>query len=175
MGRSPRLLFEGATYHAFSRGNRRERIFCSEETPGGNLSEFMQRVLTRFARYFNRAHRLVGHVFQGRYGAKLVDQESHFKEIVRYVELNPYRLKKGKLAEFGVEGKARAASRWRRALVYIARRFYRMALVDIAGVLGRSESTVSLMWGRHRNEIESGSETQQLLRSLDQTSCPKSD
>jgi REP element-mobilizing transposase RayT len=136
MPRPPRIQFEGATYHVFSRGNRRERIFCSEEdyaafegilleamrwsgvqlfnwsqmpnhvhfnveTPEGNLSEFIQRVFTRFAQYFNRTHHLVGHVFQGRYGARLVDQENHFCEIVRYVELNPYRLKKGKLAQLG--------------------------------------------------------------------------
>ena len=69
------------------------------ETPEGNLSEFMQRVMTRFAKYFNRAHRLIGHVFQGRYGSRLMDHESYSQENVRYVELNPYRLKKGKLAE----------------------------------------------------------------------------
>ncbi len=136
MPRPPRIQFEGATYHVFSRGNRREQIFRGEkdylvfeemmleamrwsgvklfnwsqmpnhihfhiETPEGNLSEFMQRTLTRYAKYFNRAHHLVGHVFQGRYGARLIDQESHFQEIIRYVELNPYRLKKGKLAELG--------------------------------------------------------------------------
>src|ERR1035437_8606274 len=110
MPRPPRILFEGASYHVFSRGNRRERLFRSEddyacfeeimleamrwsgvllfnwsqmpnhfhfnvETPDGNLSEFMQRLLTRFAKYFNKTHRLVGHLFQGRYGARVVDQE----------------------------------------------------------------------------------------------------
>ena len=31
----------------------------------------------------------------------MIDQVSHFQEIVRYVELNPYRLKKGRLANLG--------------------------------------------------------------------------
>lgn len=70
-------------------------------TPDGNLAEFMQRLLTRYSKYFNARHRLVGHLFQSRYNAKLVDQEAHFKEIIRYVELNPYRVKGTPLAPFG--------------------------------------------------------------------------
>jgi REP element-mobilizing transposase RayT len=253
-------------------------------TPDGNLAEFMQRMLSRYAKQFNRIHRMVGHVFQGRYGARLIDQETHFQEIIRYVELNPYRLKKGKLAELGqwkwsslryylhkteqewpegcraafkevlarfgndVEtgrrnlakfladglkegnwedfyqvkdrrfvgnegfieqakqlneepirskgreliekasledlletarrvsglaadlqalGKAHKVSRWRQVLVYVARRFYRIPLVQIANKLNRSESTVSLMWGRHRNEIGEWPETRQLLDALE--------
>jgi putative transposase len=44
------------------------------ETPDGNLAEFMQRLLTRYAKYFNWAHKKVGHVFQGRYQAKVCDE-----------------------------------------------------------------------------------------------------
>ncbi len=65
------------------------------------MSEFMQRLATRYAKYFNWAHKKVGHVFQGRYGARLCDKEQYFLELVRYVELNPYRLKKGTLAKLG--------------------------------------------------------------------------
>lgn len=320
MPRPPRIQFEGATYHVFSRGNRRESVFRSAEdyaafeeimleamrwsgvrlfnwsqlpnhfhfnleTPEGNLSEFMQRVLTRFAKYFNRAHRLVGHVFQGRYGAKLVDQECHFEEIVRYVELNPYRLKKGKLARLGewawssfryyrlpedqwpegcrgafeqvlerfgqdpesarknlaaflAEGlksgdwedfyqvkdrrfigdelfierakalneepvrsrvrptlprmdlgellvlaqtvsglsekdfvcasQARVPSRWRQAVAYIARTFYRVPVTDIGRMLGRDGSTVSHMIQSIQEKQDGSSEIQKLLMSLEE-------
>ena len=34
MPRWPRIEYEGATYHVFSRGNRRERIFRGEEDYG---------------------------------------------------------------------------------------------------------------------------------------------
>ncbi len=64
------------------------------ETPDGNVSAFMQRWLTRYARYFNWRHKLVGHVFQGRYKAKLCQKESYFKELIRYIHLNPYRVKR---------------------------------------------------------------------------------
>src|ERR1035441_5199163 len=71
------------------------------ETPDGNLAEFMQRLLTRYAKYFNWAHKKVGHVFQGRYQAKVCEKENYFLELIRYVELNPYRTKKGPLARLG--------------------------------------------------------------------------
>lgn len=39
------------------------------ETPEANLSQFMQQLLTSYARYMNRKYKLVGHVFQGRFGS----------------------------------------------------------------------------------------------------------
>jgi len=40
---------------------------------------------------FNRQHGRVGHVFQGRYKAILVDREPYLLELIRYVVLNPVR------------------------------------------------------------------------------------
>jgi putative transposase len=42
-------------------------------------------------RKFNRRHRFVGHVLQGRYKAILVQRESYLLELCRYVVLNPVR------------------------------------------------------------------------------------
>ncbi len=39
----------------------------------------------------NRAHRRVGHVFQGRYKAIVVQREAYLLELVRHVVLNPVR------------------------------------------------------------------------------------
>ncbi|WP_343731959.1 hypothetical protein [Duganella sp.] len=44
-----------------------------------------------YSQYFNRRHALVGHVFQGRYKAILVDKESYLLEVARYIVLNPIR------------------------------------------------------------------------------------
>ncbi len=41
----------------------------------------------------NRRHRRVGHLFQGRFKAILVEKESHLLELSRYVVLNPVRAK----------------------------------------------------------------------------------
>ena len=61
------------------------------ETPDGNLSQFMRRLLTGYARYFNVQHKYVGHVFQGRYKALVCDKESYLLELIRYIHLNPVR------------------------------------------------------------------------------------
>jgi len=34
------------------------------QIPDGNLAVFMQRLLSAYARYFNRTHRQAGHLFQ---------------------------------------------------------------------------------------------------------------
>jgi hypothetical protein len=44
-----------------------------------------------YTQTFNRAHRRVGHVFQGRYKAILVEKESYLLELSRYIVLNPVR------------------------------------------------------------------------------------
>ncbi|WP_235847208.1 hypothetical protein [Neobacillus niacini] len=38
--------------------------------------------------YFNKRHRLVGHVFQGRYGLELIDSSDYLLEVSRYIHLN---------------------------------------------------------------------------------------
>ncbi len=57
------------------------------ETALPNLSAVMQGFNTQYTKYFNAAHKTVGHVFQGRYRAYLVDKETHLEEMTRYVHL----------------------------------------------------------------------------------------
>lgn len=61
------------------------------ETPDPNLSLGMRQLNGVYTQAFNRAHQRVGHVFQGRYKAILVEKESHLLELCRYVVLNPVR------------------------------------------------------------------------------------
>ncbi|MDX8397852.1 MAG: transposase [Mariprofundaceae bacterium] len=61
------------------------------ETPEANLSRGMQRLNGRYTQGFNRRHDRVGHVFQGRYKAILIEKESHLLELCRYIVLNPVR------------------------------------------------------------------------------------
>jgi putative transposase len=44
-----------------------------------------------YTQSYNRRHNRVGHVFQGRYKAILVDKESYLLEVSRYIVLNPVR------------------------------------------------------------------------------------
>lgn len=61
------------------------------ETADANLSSGMRQLNANYSQYFNRRHGLVGHLFQGRYKAILVQKESHLREVARYVVLNPVR------------------------------------------------------------------------------------
>jgi putative transposase len=62
------------------------------ETPGGNLGQFMQGVLTGYGVYYNRRHGSHGHVTQGRYGARVVEGNEYLLKLSRYVHLNPVKL-----------------------------------------------------------------------------------
>lgn len=44
-----------------------------------------------YTQAFNRRHDKVGHLFQGRFKAILVDRDAYLLEVCRYVELNPMR------------------------------------------------------------------------------------
>jgi REP element-mobilizing transposase RayT len=61
------------------------------ETPRANLAAGMRHLNGVYAQAFNRAHRRVGHVLQGRYCAVLVEKERHLLALSRYVALNPVR------------------------------------------------------------------------------------
>ena len=61
------------------------------ETPDGNLSKGMRQLNGVYTQYFNRTHRRVGHVYQGRYKAIIVQKEEYLLEVARYIVLNPVR------------------------------------------------------------------------------------
>ena len=61
------------------------------ETPAANLSRGMRHLNGVYTQNFNRGHEHVGHVFQGRYKAILIEREAHLLKLCRYVVLNPVR------------------------------------------------------------------------------------
>jgi putative transposase len=63
------------------------------QTRSANLSRLMRHVNGVYTQNFNRRHGLVGHLFQGRFKAILVDRDAYLLEVCRYVELNPVRAK----------------------------------------------------------------------------------
>lgn len=61
------------------------------ETVEGNLSQGMRQLNGVYTQHYNHRQRLVGHLFQGRYKAILVQKESYLLELARYIVLNPVR------------------------------------------------------------------------------------
>jgi hypothetical protein len=63
------------------------------ETPDANLSAGMRQLNGVYTQRFNCRQGRVGHVFQGRFKAILVERDSYLLELCRYVVLNPVRAK----------------------------------------------------------------------------------
>jgi REP element-mobilizing transposase RayT len=61
------------------------------ETPEGNLSRGMRQLNGVYTQVFNQRHQRIGHLFQGRYKAIIVEKDSHLLSLCRYVVLNPVR------------------------------------------------------------------------------------
>ncbi|MBI3268167.1 MAG: transposase [Planctomycetes bacterium] len=68
-------------------------------TPRGELSRWMRHVKWDYVRNFNFRHRRVGHLWQGRFKAILVEDGPSFLECARYTHLNPNRAKLTRPAE----------------------------------------------------------------------------
>jgi len=77
--------------HAYCLMNNHYHLII--ETPEGNLSKGMRQLNGVFTNLFNKKHKRVGHIFQGRYKAILIQKESHLVEVCRYTVLNPVRAK----------------------------------------------------------------------------------
>lgn len=152
MARKPRIEYPGAVYHVLARGNRRERVFLSDqdyrafleclgeacertgwvvhayvlmgnhyhlllETPEANLVTGMKWLQGTFTQRYNAAHRLSGHLFQGRYKALIMDPEEpeYFRIVSAYIHLNPARARLIAVDQ----GESLSAYRWSSFVAYV--------------------------------------------------------
>jgi putative transposase len=67
----------------------------------GDLSRWMQWLLTSHVRRYHRHYQGSGHIWQGRFKAFPIEQDEHLLTVLRYVERNPVR-----------PGMVRKAERW---------------------------------------------------------------
>ena len=66
-------------------------LLLTGKTP---LSEFMRKLLTGYAVNYNKEHKRIGHLFQNRYKSILCDRDEYLLPLIRYIHLNPVRVKK---------------------------------------------------------------------------------
>ena len=69
------------------------------KTPRPNLGAGMQNFLSGYAIWAGRRWRRLGHLFQGRYRAEMIEDESYYWTVSRYIHLNPVRAGLVKLPE----------------------------------------------------------------------------
>lgn len=127
MPRANRILYPGAIYHIFNRGNNKQETFEDAQDyqvflkylrqakekykfklfsyvlmtnhfhlllqleSFTDLGEIMQAVCQPYVFYFNTRQKRVGHLFQGRYKAYLVEKETYLLKLTQYIHLNPVR------------------------------------------------------------------------------------
>jgi REP element-mobilizing transposase RayT len=82
---------DGLTLHAYVLMPNHLHLLL--ETGDRPLSRTMQTLQFTYSQYYNRRYDKTGHVFQGRYQAILCDREAYLLELVRYLHLNPARMR----------------------------------------------------------------------------------
>jgi putative transposase len=75
--------------HAFCLMVNHIHLLC--ETPFAGLRRIMHDILGNYASGFNRAHDRVGHLWQGRYKAILVQEGPYLLGCSKYIHLNPHK------------------------------------------------------------------------------------
>jgi len=57
-----------------------------------SISKFMHHLSVSYSMYFNRRYDRIGHLFQGRFKAKLITINEYLLHVSRYIHLNPLKL-----------------------------------------------------------------------------------
>ncbi|MCK4912113.1 MAG: transposase [Candidatus Omnitrophica bacterium] len=58
---------------------------------GSNLSRFMKRINLKYVYYYQRKYTYCGHLWQGRFQSKIINDELYLIQCGKYIELNPVR------------------------------------------------------------------------------------
>lgn len=72
------------------------------------LSNFMEKLITAYAKYFNKKHDRVGPLFQSRFKARHIDRDEYLKYLFAYIHLNPVKLIEPKWKEKGIQNSKKA-------------------------------------------------------------------
>jgi len=64
-----------------------------KETNAGNISKFMQKLITAYTMYFNKKYERSGALFQGKFKAQHADTDNYLKYLLAYIHLNPLKIK----------------------------------------------------------------------------------
>ena len=125
------------------------------ETPETNCSKFMQSLLTAYTVYYNRRHRRHGHLFDGRYKAKLVEGDDYLLALSRYVHLNPVQVGEWKSKAIEERIKALRAYRWSSYPSYIGKRRV-LDFVEYGPLLAEMRGREREWPKRYREFVETG-------------------
>jgi hypothetical protein len=132
------------------------------ETPKANLARGMRQLNGRYAQCFNRRHRRVGHLFQGRYKAFLVERGPHLLGVCRYTVLNPERTRSPRRYDTYPWSSYRATAALEPAPPWL----------DIEQLLGQFAADRRLAQRRYRAFVRAGVDNPQPRRSKARSTLP---
>ena len=117
-------------------------LFIKQNEENG-IVQFMQKLGTGYSMYFNEKQKRVGHLFQGRFKAVLVNEEKYFDYLPYYIHFNPLDLiepswREGKIKNYQKAINFLNSYRWSSYLDYIGKKNFpsvtqREFLLDIFG------------------------------------------
>ena len=83
-----------------------------EQVRDNGISDFMQKLGIGYVMYRNVKYGRVGPLFQGRFKAKLIEEEIYLTHLLRYIHLNPVELIEPKWKEKGIND-------WKKVLKFL--------------------------------------------------------
>ena len=76
-----------------------------KETGDGNISLFMQKVMTAYTMYFNKKYERTGSLFESKFRAQHAKGDNYLKYLFSYIHLNPVKLINSKWKEDGIKNR----------------------------------------------------------------------
>ncbi|MHB1394831.1 MAG: transposase, partial [Clostridia bacterium] len=84
-----RQSIEGMNYRIYGYVLMDNHYHLLIQTMDKKLQDIMHQINNRYSKFFNSKYKRVGHVFQGRYKATLVQDERYLIGVLRYIHQNP--------------------------------------------------------------------------------------
>ncbi|MBV7271487.1 transposase [Clostridium sp. PL3] len=99
------LMYEALNYYNYN--NYKIISYClmnnhmhlQLKTQDAPVGQFMGRINSKYAKYYNKKYNYIGHLFQDRYNSVLIENDQQMLETSRYIHLNPIRAKMVKRPE----------------------------------------------------------------------------
>ncbi|HUC88572.1 MAG TPA: transposase [Candidatus Paceibacterota bacterium] len=91
-------------FHLFVISHRSD-LWEEEYNP---ITEFMRKLSTAYAMYFNKKYSRTGSLFEGKFKSKIVKEENYFNYLFSYIHLNPIKLIQSDWKQKGIKDKNKA-------------------------------------------------------------------
>lgn len=109
-----------------------------KELEDGGITRFMEKLATGYSMYFNKTHKRVGPLFQGRFKARHAGKDEYPKYLFGYIHLNPIKLANVGWENRAISDRARAKS-FLADYRYSSYLEYTGATREASGIIDRAE------------------------------------